>query len=562
MVPIPANATNPMDAMKRMGLVPKGRAGLQRGVAAVLGGVLLAGGVAHAADKQPKPWIQLKLEGLGFPGVSPTFIASGSSSLTVNFLDDSHLLVTFGLRALVPRIVGDPEDDEDRLVAAEIVGLPSGKVDARTEWHMHDHGRYLWALGGGRFLVRIGDSMYTMAPLANLAAKDPFARSLLPNRSMKPSAVFVSPDGGLLTLETVVAIPGQQKPTVQFGDQDSRATVVTPKSRTLIDFFRLGEAKTDEGGSAAVQVETAGGVQSPVPLQLPANADGYLWAEDAGGGRYALSFNPYAGKPVELGPVTSSCYPRLQMVSRSEFVTLTCAGADDKLKLSSFGLDGTETWEEPFGDVDSPAFVFAPMASRFAFSRVMIGTSSGDMLGGPLPSPSTPTQGPKQEVRVYQDASGDLLLKVDCSPAFKTGENFDLAANGMMLAVVQKGAVAIYKLPPLGKKDLEDMAEVGKFAPPVGTGLVKLARLTTPANSPNRKRLPGVGGPLPAPGSEPKVATSEAAKGMQPDASAETSSQTAEGQAGPTRKPPTLLKPGEKPEFKTKNLPASGESPP
>jgi hypothetical protein len=565
-----------MDTMKRMDRMRRGcpselraggalrRAHSVRWWSLVAAAVLLAGGVAHASDKQQKPWLQLQMEDLGIPPVSQTFLAAGSSSLTLNFLDDSHLLVTFGTRALVPRIAGDPEDDDDRMVGAEILELPTGKVLARTDWHMHDHGRYLWSLGRGRFLVRIADRMYTMAPLANMATKDPFARALLPNRPMKPSAVFVSSDGGLLTLETVVPIPGQQKPTVAFGDQD-KATVLTPKTRTLIDFFRLGDAvmpegKSAEGAEAMVQSEAAGNVISPLPLQLPTDADGYLWADDSGGGRWAVSFNPYQDKAANLGSMMSSCYPRLQMVSRSEFVALTCMGSDDKLKLASYGLDGTETWEETFGDVDSPSFAYAPGASRFAFSRVLAGPTGGDMM----PSNGANVGGAqRQEVRVYQDASGDMLLKVSCSPAFKTGENFDLSADGLLFAAVQNGAITVYKLPPLGKKDVEDIAEVAKFAPPAGLGAVKLARLTGGGERETRKRLPGVGPPAgtvagSAVGMAASGAVSGGAGGIAPDAGSGTADPVGEGQTTGGRKAPTLLKPGEKPEFKTKNLPVPG----
>ena len=55
---------------------------------------------------------------------------------------------------------------------------------------------------------------------------------------------------------------------------------------------------------------------------------------------------------------------------------------------------------------------------------------------------------------MYQNASGDLLLKVECSPVIKTAENFDLSADGSQLAVIRQGNIAIYKLPPLSQQDL------------------------------------------------------------------------------------------------------------
>ena len=374
--------------------------------------------------------------------------------LTVHFIDNSHLLVTYALRKLVPRLEQDPGDHEDRLVAAEIVDLPDGKVEAKTEWHMHDHGRYLWGLGGGRFLVRIGEQMYTMAPRAGVGEKEAFLRTVFPSRGVKPSLVVVSPDGGVVTLETVAPEVERGGGTrVVLGDEDTAGPV---RAATAIEFFRVRAG--DEGG--AFEAVRAGSVKAPGPMFLPIDADGYLWAEDAGNGLWSVTFDGFEGKTIELGKMKSSCAPRLQMLSRSEFLAMTCQGSDDRIKMASYGLDGTETWEEQVGDFGRPSFAFAAAAGRFAISGTGSGESAADVVQG------APPEAPRQEVRVYQNGSGDLLLRVDCTPAFKTAENFDLSADGLMAAVVRNGAIAIYKLPPPSKHDLDDMAEVAGFAPP------------------------------------------------------------------------------------------------
>ena len=104
-----------------------------------------------SSNRQPSPETRLPFDALGIPPLSANFLSAGASMLTLNFIDDRHLLVTFGSRGLVPRTADDPEGDQDRIVAAEVVELPGGKVLTRTQWHLHDHGRYLWALGEGRF---------------------------------------------------------------------------------------------------------------------------------------------------------------------------------------------------------------------------------------------------------------------------------------------------------------------------------------------------------------------------------------------------------------------------
>jgi hypothetical protein len=120
-------------------------------------------------------------------------------------------------------------------------------------------------------------------------------------------------------------------------------------------------------------------------------------------------------------------------------------------------------------------------------------------------APADPVDTSRQEVRVYQIASGDLLLKAECSPVIKTAENFDLAADGSQLAVIRQGNIAIYKLPPLSKQDRADMAEIAKFAPAADNGPVALPRLTGPpaARTELRKETPVV---LAAPSAAPNQA--------------------------------------------------------
>jgi hypothetical protein len=502
------------------------------------------------ANGKAGPWMQLPLDQLGFPGISSNFLAAGTSMLTLHFVDDKHLLLTFSLRNLVPRLEGDPVDDDDRVVAAELLDLPSGKIAARTEWRMHDHGRYLWSLGYGRFLVRIADQLYTVEPMARLASGKPFLRAVFPSRRGRPSVVLVSPDGGLVTLETVVALASKSHAGVVFGDQDTAAGN-TPPTKTLIDFIRIHEGKSEEIGIDSAE---AGAVQASNPMLIPLDSDGYLWADQTDSNRWAMSFNEFgekaesSGKSVDLGVIDSTCMPRLQMLDRGEFLAMTCHGGDDRIHMASYGLDGHETWEENVGDFGPPVFAFAPAAARFAVSHV------SEAALAPMASVNAAEPEPvaHQEVRVYQNASGDLLLHADCTPVFKTAENFDLSPDGMELAVIRNGAIAIYKLPELGVHDREDMVEVEKFMPPATTAPVKLSRLTVPIKSSATPTVPD-GDVTVAQG---KVAVTAPATGtLSTGAAVEPPSQPMQ------RKPPTLLKPGEKPEFGKANTPGTGQEP-
>src|SRR6185312_12787919 len=100
----------------------------------------------------PEPETRIPLDSLGFQAQSPQFLEAGSSMFTLNYVDDHHLLLTFGVHKLMERIPNDPPDDEDRMVEAVLLEAPSGKVLARADWRLHDSGQYLWSLGHGRFL--------------------------------------------------------------------------------------------------------------------------------------------------------------------------------------------------------------------------------------------------------------------------------------------------------------------------------------------------------------------------------------------------------------------------
>src|SRR5882762_9306931 len=129
---------------------------------------------AALAARPPQPTTRILLEPLGLQPISSRYLLAGSSMLTLHYVDDKHLLVTFAARRLIRRTIDDPPTDQDHNTDALLLELPSGRVLARAEWHLHDHGQYLWNLGHGQFMLRIRDTFTTFAPLANLAHDESF----------------------------------------------------------------------------------------------------------------------------------------------------------------------------------------------------------------------------------------------------------------------------------------------------------------------------------------------------------------------------------------------------
>ena len=103
------------------------------------------------------PAMRIPVAPLGFQPPGTSVSTDRTSVLSLSFLDQDHLLFTFRVAGLMKRLPDCPRDDEDQLIRAVVLELPSGKAVAQTEWRMHDYGRYLWPLTDGRVIVRQRD---------------------------------------------------------------------------------------------------------------------------------------------------------------------------------------------------------------------------------------------------------------------------------------------------------------------------------------------------------------------------------------------------------------------
>ena len=508
----------------------------------------------------PEPTLRIPLENLGFQPLSPQFLLNGSSMLTLHYVDDQHLLFTFVTHRLIPRLPDDPEDDQDRMVDALLLELPTGRVLARTSWHLHDHAQYLWNLGHGHFLLRIRDTLTTFAPLANLSTGRPFAQQpFLISTERRFAALILSPDSDLLIIETVKRTPPEQKPkTPLFGPTPAPGPKRAEKDPVQINFYRLHSE--DDGGP--VNPTFAGVVAARNTGDIPASTAGYLAVVDQGHQHWAFDFHSYAGKIAELSPFDSSCSPAPLFVSHSEFIAFGCRGGATMQQIGGFNMRGEEMWEQGlFGDFIAPSLAYAPAGGRFALSRVMLRHSAipDQMISNDEIS--------SQTVVVYQTGTGKQLIHADCSPVERAGQNFTLSPSGLALAVVHSDAIEIYNLPPLTDKDEAEL-KLAQTSAPAETDLpVRFtaqanpstdtdAATTAPQPSPQPTAAPTAATNTPPASSQPPASTQpstpapEAAKPL-PPALTETPASQPSGDSPPEqqhRTPPTLYTlPGDKP---------------
>jgi hypothetical protein len=518
-------------------------------IAVVVGdaGICVAAAPTAEAAKAREPAIRIPLGPLGYQALPPAFLLSGGTMLTVHFVNDSHLLVTFAVHRLMQREPDAGSDVEDRTVAAVLLELPSGKVLARTEWRLHDHSQYLWALGHGRFLLRIRNRMELLAPIAPENRGNALRTVPLLSTERHLVQLLVSPDQDLLTVETTEWAVGTGDATVSFS---------TDPNPVEISFYRL---KSNAEG--ALVVSSAGKIRTKIAVALPITAAGRLDVVEGGKDRWLFNFDEHSGKVDELGGFVTSCFPRPTFVGLHNFVAFGCMGAPDKVDLAGFNMKGEEMWQQNFYNSHVlPTFAFAPEAGRFALGRTLVdGEFDADME---LP----PAAVLGQEVRVYQNYNGRQIFHIDLTPVQKAGQNFALSPDGLRVAVVRESSVRhaatkdfpaytanetgveVYNLPALSAEDQAAVKEAKALAP-VDTGAridQALARVWGPSgereNGKRNAETPDVPPPMMA--QRPEVA---APVPVTAEDSAAGSGDTAP--AGP-RKPPTLYGPDETPKKK------------
>ncbi|SNT25285.1 hypothetical protein SAMN05421770_106100 [Granulicella rosea] len=520
----------------------------------LLAATLLVAGLAPlrvlaAGPKTPQPVAKIPLAEMGFYPTPPRLLFPGGAMFTVNFVDSSHLLVTFNARGLLNRDLNDPPDDQDRKVAALLISYPSGEVLARTEWLTHDHARYLWALPNGRFLLRIRGKVSVIAPLANLPTGDAFREQPYLQSDRRIGLMLLSPGGEMMVVETVA----NTSTTPQFAESTA--------ADVGISFYRVTPPTVGPGVAGDIaRPRYAGSGRFQSMVDIPLTAEGFLDASQeppskSSPGGYLFDFYTHSGKKQELAGFDTSCRPTAVFLSRSEFIGFGCRGSADKPELGAFNLKGDPLWVESVPNGVRTAYLAtAPEVGRFGLSRLIFTAGTTN----PQPDEIGVSNVESQQITVIQTWSGQELLKLSTTPVHGNGQNYDLSADGQSLVLLRDDTLELYQLPPLSDKDKAAVAEAVAAYPQRETALVTLRRsgpktaeelakeAVKPAETPldtSTFRIPArtdadplstlqiVGdqgaAPPPPPGDAPEV------QGDQPH-----------------RKPPTLLLPGETPEDK------------
>ena len=330
------------------------------GFAALYAVAAWAGQAAHRLQPPPAiaPSAHIPVEPLGFRPPSRFYLTYRVPSATLDFVDDTHLLFTFHSATLMHREEKQPEEDEDQTIAAVLLEVPSGKVVERTSWRLHDKGRYLWALGRGRFLERERNTLY----LLDHSEKGDFLAQRVP---------YLRPNGELVSVQFS---PGRNSMVVEY-----REAVEETKSATQPLAPTLGDLPSRPAHRVRLLVvdTEAGKVEKSAELShavaLPLIAGGYLDVEQGKGKLWNVMLKPFGGEPRKLAEVTSLCQPEPEALSEHVFLTQLCLPYTSDHLMQAYDLDGHKLWEQQWeGRYIWGSFDYAVNGSRFAYESIRL----------------------------------------------------------------------------------------------------------------------------------------------------------------------------------------------
>ena len=370
------------------------------------------------ADKPSQPpAFQIPVAPLGFSSPGAINLGLRNSVVSLDFLDENRLLFTFRVPGLVHRDAweGGAGVYEERQIRAVVLSLPAGTVEAEALWTVHDRARYLWALSGGRFLLRDRN---------NLEMGDA-------TLELKPFLRFPGP---LLWLE--------MDPAQQFLVTNSREPAAANQA-TRNEYGQKHDGESDlevrilRRDSGQVMLVS----RALSTVHLPINSDGYLESLRGMGGEWLLNLKYFSGGSRILGQVESSCPPLFDFLSQREVLVTACTplGAG---KLVAMTTEGRRLWDaETSAATVWPLVVRSPDGSRLA--REVLAVSH------PVSAGSTINQGDikGQLVEVLDAADGKVVLQTAASPILDAGGNVAISPSGRRVAVLNSGAIQVFELP-------------------------------------------------------------------------------------------------------------------
>ncbi|HEY1985278.1 MAG TPA: hypothetical protein VGG85_07715 [Terracidiphilus sp.] len=374
-----------------------------------------------------QPAITIPVDPLGFTPPGSFYLGMRNSLVSLDFLDENHLLFTFRVPGLIHRDLRGADPSDERQIRAVVLRLPQGTVQAETVWTVHDRKRYLWMLDNGQFLFRdrdnlqLGDASLGLKPFLHFPGPvlwveiDPARKFVVTGSSEPPASASKAGD---------VPSPASAEATLVSDDKKP-----TNEPDLVLRILRRDSGK----------VMLVSHIRSAV--HLPINTDGYLETLRSTGKAWVLNLNYFDGGSTVLGSIDSVCAPMLDFVSSAEILATTC-GPNGDPRLVALTTAGRHLWEGPTpGASVWPLLVTASDGSRLA--RETLTASHSVNAFSPLGTDDIKGQ----DVQIFDAATGKVALRAQASPVYDAGGNVAISPSARRVAVLMAEGIQIFELP-------------------------------------------------------------------------------------------------------------------
>lgn len=385
--------------------------------------------VSHFPDKPSlPPFATIPIDSLGFSAPGAIYLGARNTLVSLDFLDENHLLFTFRIPGLLHRDAASSSGSDEREIRAVVLALPQGTVQSEASWTVHDRDRYLWMLSGGHFLLRDRNNLFQSDASLVLKPFLDFPGPLL-SIELDPSQQFL-----VTSSHEPAAAPPKEDPSTEpaasgASDDDSAAGEENHPPQLVLRVLHRKSGQV----MLVTRIHTA--------IHLPVNSLGFLESLRGRESQWTVDLRYFTGGSKMLGNVDSTCEPRYDFLSEGEFLSTGC-GQDGDTKLAAMTTEGRTLWIAGAPSTEVwPQLTVAANGSRLAWTTLDSTRSINSY------SPMSADDIKEQSVTVFDAANGDIAFVSPVSPIFDVGGNVALSPSGRRIALINGGGIQVFDLP-------------------------------------------------------------------------------------------------------------------
>jgi hypothetical protein len=363
------------------------------------------------------PTFTIPVETLGYTPPGEYYLGQRFSMVSLDFLGEDRILFTFHVPGLLHR---DATNSDQHQIRALVLAVPSGAVLSDALWTLHDRNRYLWVLPSGHFLLRDrnavseGDATLQTKPLFQFPGPllwldaDPSGKFLAAS-SREPDTKAKPPSAEDAAQAAADSAFGPRDYVVRILRHDTGRVLLVSRSRTVI--------------------------------HLPVNPEGYLEALQGAETSWFLDLDGFSGSNRTIGRLDSDCPPTLDFLSTTVAYASGCDTTGRGI-YAAFSTSGQRLWLDRSDIPD----IWPLLASSSGGLRHARETLAIDQVVNAY-SPIDPDNVKGQIVRVFDTATGKLVLLAPAAPALDAGGNVAISPSGRRVAILTNGSIQIFDLP-------------------------------------------------------------------------------------------------------------------